>query len=198
VEVLNALQRRRIGALYAADHVEAAAAVLEMIPDRCIVGIGGSVTIQSLQLEEALAEKGCTVYWHWRVQGPEAMNRARRNAMSADIYLSSTNALTEDGRLINIDGTGNRVAAMAFGPGRVILVVGKNKLVKTLDEGLERIKTRACPPNARRLGKKTPCAVAECSDCSSPDRMCNITTIIEGRPSGVEMTVLLVDEELGF
>jgi hypothetical protein len=198
LDVLTALKRRNINASFAADKEAAAAVVLDMIPDNCSVGIGGSITVETLQLEDALREKGCTVFWHWRAKGPDAVDNTRRYAMSADVYLCSTNALTEDGRLINIDGTGNRVAAMIFGPRQVIIIAGKNKIVKNVEDGLDRIKKSACPPNARRLGKRTPCASAECNDCNSPDRMCNVTSIIEGKPSGVEMFVLLVGEALGY
>ncbi|HHW91522.1 MAG TPA: LUD domain-containing protein, partial [Firmicutes bacterium] len=116
-----------------------------------------------------------------------------------EFYLASSNALTEDGRLVNIDGTGNRVMGMVYGPRRVILVVGSNKLAGSLEAALERIHREACPPNARRLKLQTPCAATgECNDCSSPDRMCKVTTIIEGKPGATDLEVILVGEKLGY
>ncbi|MDW7650381.1 MAG: lactate utilization protein [Bacillota bacterium] len=195
--LLAGLKKRKITASYLEDRKAAREKLLELIPDQCSVGIGGSITIEQLELEDALGEKGCSVYWHWRVPA-EKIKETRRQAGVADVYLSSTNAVTEDGVLINIDGFGNRVASMVFGPQKVIIVAGINKIVGDVHEGLVRIKRDACTQNARRLQRKTPCASGECTDCSSPERMCNVTTIIEGKPNGVEMVVLLVGKSLGY
>lgn len=197
-ELISVLAKRRMEASYAANREDAARVVLEMIPDNATVGIGGSISVQELNILAALKQKGCTVYWHWLANGPEEINKTRRLAMTADVYLSGTNALTEDGILINVDGFGNRVASMVFGPKKVIVIAGQNKITKDIHEGLQRIKKHACTANARRLNRKTPCASRECTDCNSPERMCNITTLIEGRPNGVQMHVLLVGEPMGF
>ena len=160
------------------------------------VGIGGSITVQQLELDKALAEKGCPVYWHWTAVDKEGAQIA---AATADVYLCSANALTEKGQIINIDGHGNRVAATIHGPGKVIFLIGKNKLVENYDAALERIKSAACPANARRLGLNTPCAVlGKCTDCDSPQRMCNATVILERATSGHPMEVVLVNEDLGY
>jgi hypothetical protein len=122
-----------------------------------------------------------------------------REELNSDVYLASSNAVTEDGRLINIDMTGNRVVAMIFGPPKVILVVGVNKIVKDVDEGIKRVKNVATPMNARRLGLKVPCAsTGVCTNCDAEDRLCRVTTIIEKRPSRSDISVILVGEELGF
>ena len=116
-------------------------------------------------------------------------------------FVCSTNAVTRDGRLVNIDGTGNRVAGMFAGPKKVILFIGKNKLVEGgLDEAIARIKRVACPANGRRLNTNTPCALTgECTDCASPRRMCKITSIIEYPPNLLsELHLVLIDEELGY
>ena len=123
-----------------------------------------------------------------------------RRELTCDLFLTSANALTADGRLVNIDGNGNRVAASIFGPRRVVFVVGRNKIVDGgIDVAIDRIKREACPPNCRRLNKKTPCATTGvCADCSSPDRICKVTVVMDRRPSQTDACVLLVDEDLGF
>lgn len=198
-KTLKALKERRIDAGYADNAEKAREKISIMVPDNSTVGIGGSITVQELDLENLLLNKGCIVFWHWHGENQGEQDAIRRKAMNADIYICSSNAITKDGKLVNIDGTGNRVAAMSFGPRRVIVIVGLNKLTDNLDEALDRIKTEACPPNARRLGKKTPCAeVDKCLDCKSPQRMCNITSIIQGRPGSTDMKVLIVGQNLGY
>ena len=152
--------------------------ILDLIGDRS-VGIAGSATVRDLGLYEALTARGNTVYWHWKVEKPQ-VEATRIAAIGADVYLCSTNAVTEDGRLVNIDGTGNRLAGMIYGPKTVILTVGRNKLVKDFDEAIARIKRDACGPNARRQNFKTPCSIDNvCRDCRPPVRMCNVTAITE-------------------
>jgi len=198
-KTLNALRDRNIDAEYVDNADQARDKVSFMISNNSTVGIGGSITVQELDLENLLLSKDCIVFWHWHGKNQEEQDAIRRKAMNADVYICSSNALTLDGKLVNIDGTGNRVGAMVFGPRRVIIIVGVNKLTENLHTALERIKTKACPPNARRLKKKTPCAETDqCPDCSSPDRMCNVTTIIEGKPGSLEMNVIIVGEELGY
>ncbi|HHW55257.1 MAG: lactate utilization protein [bacterium] len=197
--VVAALEKRGIKAIYVPDKEGAQQELLERIPAGASVGIGGSMTIQELEVEEALAAKGCEVVWHWRAPSPDQIDPLRRRALGCDFYLASSNALTEDGRLVNIDGTGNRVMGMVYGPRRVILVVGVNKLAADLGAALDRIRREACPANARRLKRKTPCAATgQCNDCNSPDRMCQVTTIIEGKPSSTDLEVILVGEKLGY
>ena len=122
----------------------------------------------------------------------------------ATLWSSSTstraNAITEDGVIVNIDGTGNRVAASIFGPKRVVYVIGRNKIVDGgVDAAIARIKKFACPPNAKRLGKKTPCAATGvCADCDSPDRICKVTAIFDRRPTGTPTAVYVVDADLGY
>jgi hypothetical protein len=118
--------------------------------------------------------------------------------MLSDVYLTSTNALTQRGQLVNIDGTGNRVSSMIYGPKKVIIVCGVNKIVPHLEAAMERVK-EASVLNAKRLGLDTPCTVkGECFECHSTQRICNVTTIIDKRPSETEMVVMIVNENLGF
>ena len=198
-EVVEALERRGIKAVFLPTVQEARRELLARIPAGSRVGIGGSMTIQDLRVEEELAARGWEVLWHWRAPSPGEVKQLRRRALTCDFYLASTNAITRDGRLVNIDGSGNRVMGMVYGPPRVILVAGINKLSTNLEGALERVRREACPPNARRLGLKTPCAATgECNDCNTPDRMCKVLTIIEGKPNETELEVILVGEKLGY
>jgi len=177
---------------------EAKAAALQIIGKKS-VGIGGSATVRDMGLAEALQANGNQVYWHWLV-AKEAKQAARDKALTADVYLSSTNALITDGRLVNIDGTGNRAAGLIYGPHEVIVIAGRNKIVGSLDEAIARIKRCACPSNARRLGLDTPCArTNQCFDCRTTARMCNVTFILEAPTRPVKaFHVLLVKEDLGL
>ena len=170
--------------------------LLEAIGPEETVGIGGCMSVKDLGLDQALRQRGNAVRWHWE---EEDANAARRAANAADVYLCSANAVTEKGQIVNIDGYGNRLAATLFGPGRVYMIVGKNKLCKDLEAGLDRIKNVACPKNAKRLGLQTPCAVlGRCTDCSSPQRMCKATLVFDRCPGGQRIEVVLVEEELGY
>jgi hypothetical protein len=175
---------------------EAKAAVLGLIPPGAQVGVGGSVTIQQMGLREALMERGSQVHWHWYA---EDRAEAQRRAHAADYYLMSANAVTVEGELINIDGNCNRLGTMLYGPGTVIVVAGRNKLVEDPFKAIDRIKNVACPLNARRLKLATPCAATgHCSDCKSPQRMCSVTVRLH-RPAGNRnFYVFLVDEEMGY
>jgi len=195
---IESLKKNNFDVKYFENSKEAVQEILEEIKLEEIVGIGGSMTIKELQLDSLLKQRGNTVYWHWLESTPEDMNKARKSASQSDVYLTSTNALTQDGKLVNTDGTGNRVAAMFYGPKKTIVVCGINKIVENLDSALERIEMNAYK-NARRLKLNTPCAINEsCIDCSSPQRMCNITTIIRKKPMQKDITVILINEELGF
>lgn len=179
----------------AADYIIAAAT------DAVTVGFGGSLSIVSLGVEQQLKEQGKEILNHASpaLSRDEKMEVMRRE-LTCDLFLSGCNALTLNGELVNIDATGNRVGAMFFGPRKVIVVVGRNKLVDgTPLDAIRRIKEWATPPNAKRLNFKAPCAATGfCSDCNSPDRLCRITTIIDRRPRLTDLHVLVVNAELGF
>ncbi len=160
------------------------------------VGFGGSVTLDALGLYERLGKR-CKTIWHWKWEDASA---ARREAQTADIYLTSVNALAETGELVNIDGAGNRVASTLFGHEKVYFVIGRNKLAPTVDAAVWRARNIASPRNARRLGRKTPCAVKgdRCYDCRSPERICRGLVTLWGPMMGMEAEVLLIDEDLGM
>lgn len=162
------------------------------------IGIGGSMTVEELGLFDLLTQKGKKVYWHWK-EKPEYIKDVLKKAAFSDVYLTSSNAITEEGRIINIDGRGNRVSAIAYGPEKVIIIAGKNKICKNDIEAMERIKTVACPQNARRLKLDVPCAfTGKCSDCRSQQRMCNVISIIDGNISGTSIQVCLLNEDMGY
>ncbi|BCR05151.1 lactate utilization protein C [Desulfuromonas versatilis] len=164
------------------------------------VGFGGSMTVAELGLAGRLREMGKTTLIHGS-QGLTAEERRQimQEQLNCDLFFTSTNALTVSGNLVNIDATGNRVCAMAFGPKKVIVVAGVNKIVMDLEAALKRVKQVASPPNAKRLGNDTPCAkTGLCSDCNSPQRICRITTILERRPRATDLRVCLINENLGY
>ncbi len=194
--VSAALTRRGFTVHHAATKAEAAQLVLSLIPAGASVGAGGSMTIREMGLADTLRAAGHAIHWHWLEEGPAAFPAARE----ADVYLCSANAVTRDGQLVNIDGTGNRVAAMIHGPKQVIAVVGVNKLV---DGGyplaLARIKREACPPNAKRLGLPFPCGITgKCDPEACPGGFCNVITIQEHPTGKRPYVVVLVDEALGY
>jgi len=197
-EVVNTLNAREIKAFFVPNKESARKKVLDLIPEGKSVGIGGSVTIKELDILNDLKKKKVKVIWHWLVSKKEENLPTRRLANQADIYLASTNSLTKDGRLVNIDGVGNRVTGMIYGPSRVILVVAKNKIADNLESALYRIRNVACAKNARRINRKLPCVVGKCNDCNAPGRMCKVVTIIERNPGDNQIEVILVGEDLGY
>ncbi|MEG0942260.1 MAG: lactate utilization protein [Angelakisella sp.] len=165
------------------------------------IGIGGSETVKALELDKALMENN-TVYWHWLPELIEKYGTAktvRDMANGAEIYISSANAIAETGEIVNIDGTGNRISATAYGHEKVYFIVGTNKVTETLEGAIWRARNIAAPKNAKRLNKKTPCAqnADKCYDCNSSDRICNGLLLLARPMSGMEMVVVLINEELG-
>jgi len=200
---LGSLRGNGFEAMFLKGREEALHEILELVPVDALVGIGGSVTLRELGLPEALRARGNTVADHWEARengaSTEEVTRIRRLQLNSDVFITSTNALTEKGELVNIDGGGQRVAAMIFGPRRVIVVAGVNKITRNLEEGLHRARNVAAPMNAKRLNRKTPCAsTGACSDCDSEDRICGATTMIQRSLRNTPTTVILVGEKLGY
>lgn len=200
-KAVTSLERNGFTAQYCADPAAAAEYILAGAEDAATVGFGGSMSIVSLGVEQMLREQGKQILNH----GSPAFSRDEkmeimRRQLTCDLFLSGCNALTLNGELINIDATGNRVAAMFFGPRKVIVVAGRNKLVDgTPHDAILRVKNWATPPNSKRLNFKTPCCTTGfCSDCNSPDRLCRVTTIIERKPRFTDLHVLVVNADLGF
>ena len=178
---------------------EAAGEYLNAQIDGVSVGFGGSVTLGELGLCESLSSHN-TVLSHWSLPEGMTADEARRRGMDAEVFLTSVNGLAGTGEIINIDGTGNRVASTLFGHKRVYFVVGRNKLAPTFDEALWRARNVAGPKNARRLGVGTPCAAKgdRCYDCDSPERICRGLVVLWRSMRGCDAEVVLVDEELGY
>lgn len=199
-----ALERNYFKVLVASTRKDAVEKVLGLIPTEAKVGVGGSMTIRELGLIEALTQRGNPVAHHWLLNIPVGnWLPFMMEEHNSEVFLCGSNAVTEDGKLVNIDSTGNRVASMIFGPKKVIVIAGKNKIVKNVHEGLKRLKSVAGPLNAKRHNlTELPCVTTgSCSDCNSPKRICRVVTIIERAPNRVRepnITVVLVAEELGF
>ena len=197
VEVLG---KKGFIAVYCATSVEAVDYILKESAEAKTIGFGGSMSVANLQLSDKLQQMDRELLNHGipNLSMEERLEIMRRQ-LNCDLFLTGTNALTLTGCLVNIDATGNRVGAMIFGPRKVIVVAGRNKLVSDTEAALERIKDYASPPNAKRLNYKTPCAVTGfCADCNSPERICRVTSIIEYKPRLTDMRVLVVNEDMGL
>ena len=164
------------------------------------VGAGGSMTVKQIGILPALKEKGCDVRTHWGAVTPEQAAQIRRAARDADIYLCSANAVSRTGQLVLVDGVGNRVGAVCDGPKNVYFIISKDKIVDGgLTAAIARVKSDAAPPNCKRLGLNTPCASSGvCGGNACTDPSCRVTVILDYVPRGRSMTVILVDEKLGF
>jgi hypothetical protein len=215
--VIKSLLKREINARYAAGRREALAAVMEMIPPGATVARGDSVSLDQTGVPEALLKDGRNKLLdpvarddNGRfVHSTETRYRLEREVFFADVFITSANAITLDGRLVSVDGHGNRVSAMIFGPKKVIFVVGANKIVKDIDEALARVHNIAAPTNAMRHylkhnmpeGSELPCVkLGHCVDCYHHERPCRYTAIIEGSGSmdPGRINVVLVGEDLGI
>lgn len=197
---IDALKKNNFEALFVSDSKAAVEEVMKRIPDGVTVGVGGSVTLTQIGLMDALGKRNIHLIWPVKqARNDEERIELIRKSFSSDIFLSSTNAVTEDGKLFNVDATGNRVGAMFIGPKKVIIVAGVNKIVKDIEAAEKRVREWTAPQNAKRLKRKTPCVeTGVCSDCNSPERICNIYVTLGKKPSRTEVTVILVGEKLGI
>jgi hypothetical protein len=167
--------------------------ILGMIPADASIEMAGSISVAQLGLLDLLRQRGNKI----PKPGEVSFEEMRKNRK--DVLLVSTNAVTLDGKLVNTDGIGNRVTGMVYGVKKVILVIGANKIVRDVDEALDRVQHTIAPYHAKHIGLNTPCAsTGECSDCDSPQRICNITTIISKKPPSVQFAIVLVGEDLGL
>ena len=164
------------------------------------VSWGGSMTFGSTGIADIFKDGPATVINPYeRNISPEDAYERRRQALLSDLYFTGTNAITEDGHLVNLDMTGNRVGALNFGPKNVIVLIGRNKIVAGLEEAMMRIKNFASPANAMRLDKKTPCTTTSiCQDCKSPERICNVWTITEKSYPKKRIKIVLINQDLGL
>lgn len=201
-KILDTLRARGFDARLAEDETEVLRMLQADIPAGAEIGTGGSVTLTELNLPQNLAAAGYVVN-HSSTSDLRGDALCARNRL-VDYYLTSTNALTEEGELVNVDGRGNRIANMIYGVGHVFFIVGSNKIVPDIPAALDRIKRVCCPQNARRLGKNTPCAHGACpfgtaGTCADPEeRMCNATLILSHPCRATKITIILLDRPLGY
>ncbi len=196
----RALIKNDFDAVVAPNAEEAANLVMQYIKPGMSVGFGGSMTVRALGIQEKAVAAGAKLLDH-NAPGitPEEKRKVLLSQLTCDVFISSANALTLHGEILNVDGNGNRVAALTFGPAKTIVVVGANKIVADEEEGWERIRAVAAPMNCKRLNKETPCVkVGQCTDCDSPQRICRIYQVLRRKPSLSDFTVILVAQRLGF
>ena len=205
LKTIEQLQRNRFNVILADNARDATAKIMEIVPPDSTVGVANSVTVRQIGILEALRERGNTVIdpiamGYGLVEfNEEIFQEINRSSTDADVFLAGTNAVTEDGKLVNIDGIGNRVTGIIWNPGHSIVVVSKNKIVRDVDTALDRIKNVVTPTFARQRNLTLPCAkTGKCVDCNAPTRACNITMILEKKPGLKELTVVMIKEDLGL
>lgn len=197
---LDSLKKHGFEARFFPSREEAAAYIMEIALDCNTVGIAGTHTARALGVVPMLEKAGKKVFDHWKLKPgtPEELE-CRKSQMLSDLFLASANAITMTGEIVNRDGCGNRINSMTFGPGKVVLVVGRNKIVPDLDAAIARIEEVAAPIRAMSLSRKTPCVqTGYCMDCDSPERICRVTSIIHRQPMLTKITIIILDEELGY
>ncbi len=199
-KVIKSLNTRHIEGYYCATSADAIKKVLTLIPQGSSISWGGSMTIRDMGLTDALFKADAyTLYDRDQAKSPEEIQSIYRQTFGADFYISSVNAMSEQGDIVNIDGNGNRVAAIAWGPKKVIFVVGINKIAKDLDAAIKRARGTAAPINTVRLNRETPCTLdGVCHDCHSPNSICNQIHIIRNSYDNGRFSVVIVGEELGY
>lgn len=198
-KVAEALNKRYFEAYYCSDRAAALEKILELIPQDHVVSWGGAATVDELGVKEALRQRGQAVIDRDTAKDAQERQKMLKQALTCDTFLMGSNAISADGQLVNIDGTGNRVAALCFGPTQVVVVAGMNKVAGDLDGAMRRAREVAAPMNAQRFPLKTPCvANGLCGDCKGPDSICaQIVTTRLCKPAG-RIKVVLVGEDLGF
>ena len=199
-KMVKAMQRRHFDAYYCATASEAKAKVNELIPDESSVTWGGTMTVRDMDIPKMLQERGTLKVWDRDlVETPEEKQEMYLRAFQADYYLSSANAITEDGVIVNIDGNGNRVAAITWGPKHVIFLVGMNKVAQDPEAALKRARSTAAPINAARFDIQTPCQLdGQCHNCNSPQSICNYIHFLRNSSKPGRIIVILVGENLGY
>lgn len=199
-KAVTALQKNGFKAVYFPEQEAAAQYVLSFIDQDMKVGIGGSMTLNELGLPEKATDKGANVLNHnLPGQTPEEKLELRRQQLLSDVFLTSSNGITLEGHLVNIDGVGNRIAAMTFGPKKVIIVAGINKISKDVETALKRIELECSPKNNKRLNQPNPCVSSGvCMDCKGSTRICNIYTVTKRKPSATDVEIVLIGETLGY
>ncbi len=199
-QAIAALTKNGFDAVYAATAEEAAGLVMNFVKPGMKVGFGGSMTVRSIGIQGKAEAIGAVLLDHG-VPGltPEARLAILRGQLTCDVFISGLNAITRDGFIVNVDANGNRVAAMSFGPNKVVAVAGANKIVADLEQAFERLEEVAAPMNNKRLNRPNPCTKSGyCMDCDGPMRSCRIYQILKRKPALTDFTVIIVGEDLGY
>lgn len=197
--IIKELKKRNMEGYYCIDSREALKKSIELIKDNSVVSWGGSLTLTQIGLQEELKKGNYTLLDRSTAQNYEEAQEIYYKALNSDYYFSGTNAITLDGKLINVDANGNRIAALIYGPKNVIVVVGINKVVADEDSGIKRVRNIAAPPNSVRLNLKTPCVeTGKCHNCLSSDCICCQTLITRMSRIPNRIKVIIVGEELGY
>ena len=198
--LIRTLQKNNINGYLVENREELISQIESIVEEKSVVSVGGSMTLFDLGIIDYL-RGGRYEFLDRYKQGlsPADIEDIYRRSFFADAYFTSTNAITEEGELYNVDGTGNRVAAMLYGPKKVIVIVGTNKIVQNMDEAIKRVREIAAPLNRKRLNRKTPCVkVGHCMDCNSPERICNEYTVIKRQRDKNRMHVIFINENTGY
>lgn len=197
--IIANLKKRNMEGYFYEDSASCVRAILDLIPDGSSISWGGSASVQESGMMDALKNGSYELIDRSLAKTPEEQREIYGRTVMSDYYFMSTNAITYEGELVNIDGNGNRVACLIHGPRHVIIIAGMNKITTTLEGAFERARTMACPPNAVRLDKKTPCAATgKCGNCLSPDCFCNQIVVTRRSGHTGRIKVFLVAEDLGF
>ena len=198
--IISALEKRNMTAVYCESAEDCRKKVSELIPEGSVISWGGSMSIHECGIPQLLKDRGdCEVLDRREYVTPEQQKEFAVRTFQCDYYLMSSNAITLDGELVNVDGYGNRVSSLIYGPSHVILVVGMNKVVPDVKQGFDRVRNVASPPNTIRLNKNTPCSkTGKCGDCMSPDCICNQIVVTRRSRDKERIIVMLVNETLGF
>lgn len=197
--VIKNLEKRGMDGFYFENKEDCLRTILQMLPDGCSITWGGSESVKEIGLMEAFAEGNYRLIDRFAANTPEESRKVYAQAVMADYFFMSSNAVTLDGELVNVDGRGNRVACLIHGPEYVFIIIGQNKLVTTAEEGMNRARNFAAPANAKRLNRQTPCfSTGRCGDCLSNDCMCCHTVITRKSLVKGRIKVFIVGEDLGY
>lgn len=197
--IIKGINSRNMTGYYAHSKEEACKLALELIPEGSVIGMGGSATVAQIGLLDIIKTDKYKFIDRDGAKNPQEKREAELAAYDADVFLGSANAITEDGVLVNIDGNSNRVSAYAYGPKKLVLIVGMNKVAKDVDAAMKRARNTAAPINVQRFGLKTPCAsTGSCMNCKSPDTICCQFLVTRFSRHKDRIHIILVDETLGF
>lgn len=197
--IIKNMAKKNLEGYYCATSAEAVEKALSLMPEGSSITWGGSMSVEECGLMDAIHQKNYVLIDRAEAKTPEEDRIMYGRQVMADFYLMSSNAITVDGELVNIDGRANRVACLCWGPKNVIVIAGMNKIANSIEDAVKRVRNFAAPPNAVRLSKNTPCAqTGKCADCYSPECICSEILITRRSSTPNRIKVILVGEELGY